>query len=55
MKHKTIKDLFAKLEDQANESINFGNSKEKHYGYGIKYCLEKIEDFCREHKIILKK
>ena len=55
MKHKTIKDLFAQLRDEANEEINYGNSKEKQYGYGIKYCIEKIEDFCRDHKIILNK
>jgi len=55
MKHKTIKDLFAHLKDQANEEIDFGNSKEKQYGYGIKYCIGKIEEFCKEHKIILNK
>jgi len=40
--HKTLKDLFAELDEQAQELIDFGNSKEKAEGYGMKNVIKAI-------------
>jgi hypothetical protein len=52
-KYITLKDTFKILEEQANELIDFGNSKEKEKGKGIKETLETIYDYCYKNKIIL--
>ena len=50
---KTLKDLFMELDEQANELIDFGSSKEKAEGYGMKKVTQSIYDYCKKNKIIL--
>lgn len=53
MTTKTLKDLFAELDEQAQELINLGDSKEKAEGYGMKKVTQSIYDYCKENKIEL--
>lgn len=39
---KTLKDLLAELDEQAQELIDFGNSKEKAEGYGMQTVINVI-------------
>lgn len=50
---KTLKDLFLELDEQAEELISFGNSKEKAQGYGMKNVTKAIYDYCKKNKIVL--
>ena len=50
---KTMKDLLSELEQQAKEEIEFGNSKEKQFGYGIKYTINSIKKYCKKNNIRL--
>ncbi len=51
---KTIRDLLTELQEQAQEQINCGNSKEKQFGEGIKYTIDKIQNYCKQNNINLK-
>lgn len=51
--YKTIKDLFIELDEQAQELIDYGNSKEKAEGYGMKNVTQAIYDYCKKNKIML--
>jgi hypothetical protein len=51
--YKILKDLFAELDEQAQELIDFGNSKEKSEGYGMKNVIKAIYDYCKKNKIVL--
>lgn len=51
--YKTLKDLFLQLDEQAQELINYGNSKEKSEGYGMETVIKSIYDYCKKNKIIL--
>lgn len=51
--YKTLKDLFGKLDEQAQELIDYGNSKEKAEGYGMKTVTKAIYEYCKKNKIIL--
>jgi hypothetical protein len=51
--YKTLKDLFAELDEQAQELINYGNSKEKAEGHGMKTVTKSIYDYCKKNKIVL--
>lgn len=51
--YKTLKDLFAELDEQAQELIDCGNSKEKAEGYGMKTVTKAIYDYCKKNKIVL--
>lgn len=53
MDYKTIKDLFAELKEQADELINFGNSKEIAEGVGMLKVINEIEKYCKKNKIAL--
>lgn len=48
---KSIKDLFKELEGQAEELINFGDSKEKAEGYGMLRVTKEIYNYCKRNKI----
>lgn len=50
---KTMKDLLTELQQQAKEQINCGNSKEKQYGYGMKYTINAIKNYCKKNNINL--
>jgi len=50
---KTMKDLLKKLKEQAIEEKTFGNSREKSYGNGILYTINKIEEYCKNNNIKL--
>ena len=52
-KMKTMKDLLRELQKQAKEEIELGNSKEKQFGYGIKYTIETIKNYCKKNNIRL--
>jgi hypothetical protein len=51
--YKTLKDLFLELDEQAQELVNFGNSKEKSEGYGMQKVTKTIYEYCKKNKIIL--
>ena len=51
--YKTLKDLFAELDEQAQELIDCGNSKEKAEGYGMQKVTTAIYEYCKKNKIIL--
>ena len=51
--YKTIKDLFAQLEEEANELIDYGNSKEIAQGYGMQKVINEIRNYCKKNKIKL--
>lgn len=51
--YKTLKDLFLELDEQAQELIDFGNSKEKSEGYGMQKATKTIYEYCKKNKIIL--
>ena len=51
--YKTMKDLFVELDEQAQELISYGNSKEKSEGYGMKNVLTSIYEYCKKNKIKL--
>jgi len=51
--YKTLKDLFLELEEQAQELIDLGNSKEKAEGLGMQKVMTKIYKYCKKNKIIL--
>jgi hypothetical protein len=53
MNYKTLKDLFAELDQQAKELIDFGNSKEKSEGYGMQKVTNAIYDYCKKNKITI--
>jgi len=53
MENKTIKDLFLELDEQAQELINLGNTKEKAEGIGMKKVTTAIYEYCKKNKIIL--
>ena len=36
-----------------SEEIELGNSKEKQFGYGIKYTIETIKNYCKKNNIRL--
>lgn len=46
--YKTLKNLFAELDEQAQELIDCGNSKEKAEGYGMKTVTKAIYDYCKK-------
>jgi len=43
LEYKILKDLCAELDEQARELIDYGNSKEKAEGYGMKAVTKVIE------------
>lgn len=49
-----MKDLLTELQEQAQEQINCGNSKQKQYGYGMKYTINAIKNYCKINNINLK-
>ena len=51
--YKTLKDLFAELDEQAQELIDCGNSKEKSEGYGMKNVIKAIYHYCKKNKIVI--
>ena len=51
--YKKLKDLFKELDEQANELIESGNSKEKAEGYGMQKVTNAIYEFCKKNKIVL--
>lgn len=51
--YKTLKDLFAQLDEQAQELIDWGDSKEKMEGYGMKRVTQEIYNYCKKNKIVL--
>jgi hypothetical protein len=51
--YKTLKDLFVQLDEQAQELIDCGNSKEKAEGYGMKIVTNAIYEYCKKNKIVL--
>jgi hypothetical protein len=53
--YKTLKDLFAELDQEARELIELGDSKEKREGYGMLRVTEAIYSYCKKNKIILHK
>jgi len=53
LEYKTLKDLFAELDEQAQELIDCGNSKEKSEGYGMKIVTKAIYNYCKKNKIVL--
>ena len=50
---ETMKDLLKKLKQEAEEEINFGNSKEISYGKGIREVINRIENYCKKNNIKL--
>lgn len=48
--YKTLKDLFTELDEQAQELIDFGDSKEKAKGYGMKTVTTAIYEYCKKIK-----
>ncbi len=52
---KTLKDLFAELNEQSEELIQFGDSKEKAEGYGMQKVIQSIYLYCKKNKIIIHK
>jgi hypothetical protein len=55
LEYKTLKDLFVELDEHAEALIDFGNSKEKAEGYGMKTVTKAIYEYCKKNKIILHK
>jgi hypothetical protein len=55
LEYKTLKDLFVELDEHAEELIDFGNSKEKAKGSGMKTVTKAIYEYCKKNKIILHK
>jgi hypothetical protein len=53
--YKTLKDLFHQLDEEANELIDLGDSKEKREGYGMLRVTEAIRNYCKKNKIIIHK
>jgi len=53
LEYKTLKDLFVELDEHSEALIDFGNSKEKAEGYGMKTVTKAIYDYCKKNKIIL--
>jgi hypothetical protein len=53
--YKTLKDLFHQLDEEANELIELGDSKEKREGYGMLRVTEAIRNYCKKNKIIIHK
>lgn len=53
LEYKTLKDLFAELDEQAQELIDCGNSKEKAEGYGMQNVTKAIYEYCKKNKIVL--
>ena len=51
---KTLKDLFVELDEQAQELIDHGNSKEIAKGYGMREVIAAIYDYCKKNKIVIK-
>jgi len=51
--YKTLKDLFLELDEQAQELIDFGNSKEKAEGFGMKKVTSEIYKYCKKNRIVL--
>jgi hypothetical protein len=51
--YKTLKDLFAELDEQAKELIDCGDSKEKAEGYGMQKVTTAIYMYCKKNKIKL--
>ena len=51
--YKTLKDLFAQIDEQAQELINCGNSKEQAEGYGMQSVTKAIYEYCKRNKIVL--
>jgi hypothetical protein len=50
LEYKTLKNLFAELDEQAQELIDYGNSKEKAEGYGMKTAIKTIYEYCKKIK-----
>ena len=48
-----MKDLLARLEKEATEIMEFGNSKEINYGRGMMKTIKRIKDYCKENNIKL--
>ncbi len=44
MKNENLKELLKELEEQANELIEFGDSKEKSNGLGMKEVIDRIKE-----------
>ena len=53
--YKALKDLFHQLDEEANELIDLGDSKEKREGYGMLRVTEAIRNYCKKNKIIIHK
>jgi hypothetical protein len=49
--NKTLKDLLAKLNKQAQELIDWGNSKEKTEGYGMQKVIIDIDEYIKPNKM----
>jgi hypothetical protein len=49
----TMKDTLRRIEREADELIDFGNSKEKEKGKGMQYVIKEIEEYCKRHNINL--
>tara|TARA_R110002020_G_scaffold218059_3_gene425866 strand:+ start:439 stop:624 length:186 start_codon:yes stop_codon:yes gene_type:complete len=50
---KTMKDLLIQLKEVGIEEKKFGNSKEKCFGEGVIYAINKIKKYCKKNNIKL--